>query len=953
MARRYCAFLLFLVFALTLSNCASTGKSPSPIAKASPPKHPLDQSEYRRFVLDNGIKVLLVSDPSFNKSAAAVDVAVGSLSDPKNRQGLAHFLEHMLFMGTEKYPQVDDYLTYIEKYGGARNAYTASEHTNYYFEINHEAFDGALDRLSQFFIQPLFTEEFTEREIHAVHSEFQKNLENDGWRKWRVQSSIYRADHPLNSFTIGSLETLEGIGRDELLDFHRTHYSANRMSLALLGKAPLDTLERQARTHFSPVENKDLAPLDYPPNYLDPKPTFRLLSIEPIKDLRSLELEFALPLSLRPHYGSKTLQLLGSLVGHEGKGSLLSLLKAEGLATGLSAGGSAVTHTFGAFSINVNLTPKGLEDYRQVVRHCLAYIALLNQQDYPAAYFDELKRKAHLDELYTNRGEGARYAERLASQARAYPLEVAERVNFIYAQQDPDFYRQILSYLRPDNLLVTLLAKGVPTDSTEHYFGTAYSYAEDSAFYQTLLKLDSHPQLHLPNPNPFMPRQAAVPNRSINPDVVPTKILAEEGVVLYHAQDFEFLRPKISLKYKLRFPADKMDLRFKVLLDTYTDCVKESLNELSYPANLAGLGYSFASGYEGVYFTVGGFDESAPRLFDSVLDHMQNLRLDQTRFEAIKDGIVRNLKNFDKQDAWRLAQFYNGQVYNAKTFHPTERLAIAEGLTLADIQAFAAQLYDRVFIEALAHGNITDQTAIELTRRLQTRLGITPIPEAAAFGQTYLSQPSAESLLRVEQLGVNNSCFWREYYAGAATYKNRAIALILENFLRGPFFTEMRSKQQLGYLAWAGPDVARDNFLLYFIIQSGTHSADVVEDRADEFIATYPAQFRALPADNFAVLKASAAEELKKKAKSIGEKANKFNLQAFDYDGDFARDQNTLAALDKITQEEVAAFLDQALGAETRRMRTTLAFAKEHQAQRQVESSFADLAEWKKSRIYR
>ncbi|MCZ6633014.1 MAG: insulinase family protein, partial [bacterium] len=159
--------LLTLSIACTPASQLSTPpqQPPSPQAEQqqniAPPKHPLDKSEYRRFVLENGVKVLLVSDSRFNKSAASVLVGVGSLSNPRNRLGLAHFLEHMLFLGTEKYPGVDDYGTYWKQNGGYKNAYTSSDHTNYYLEINHDAFEGALDRLSQFFIAPLFTETYT------------------------------------------------------------------------------------------------------------------------------------------------------------------------------------------------------------------------------------------------------------------------------------------------------------------------------------------------------------------------------------------------------------------------------------------------------------------------------------------------------------------------------------------------------------------------------------------------------------------------------------------------------------------------------------------------------------------------------------------------------------------------------------------------------------------------
>ena len=93
-------------------------------------KSPNDNREYRALVLKNGLKVLLVSDPSADKAAASVDVNVGTNSDPESFAGLAHFLEHMLFLGTEKYPAPGEYQEYIAGHGGSHNASTGYDYTN-------------------------------------------------------------------------------------------------------------------------------------------------------------------------------------------------------------------------------------------------------------------------------------------------------------------------------------------------------------------------------------------------------------------------------------------------------------------------------------------------------------------------------------------------------------------------------------------------------------------------------------------------------------------------------------------------------------------------------------------------------------------------------------------------------------------------------------------------------
>ena len=97
---------------------------------------PNDSREYGHLRLSNDMHVLLISDPSSDKGAASLDVYVGSYQNPQDRAGLVHFLEHMLFLGTEKYPQPGEYQSFISEHGGSHNAGTGLENTNYFFDID-------------------------------------------------------------------------------------------------------------------------------------------------------------------------------------------------------------------------------------------------------------------------------------------------------------------------------------------------------------------------------------------------------------------------------------------------------------------------------------------------------------------------------------------------------------------------------------------------------------------------------------------------------------------------------------------------------------------------------------------------------------------------------------------------------------------------------------------------
>ena len=178
-----------------------------------------DKRESKTFSLGNGLDILLISDPDVHRSAAALAVGVGHLHDPVEKQGLAHYLEHMLFLGTKKYPEVGSFKKFLDEHSGGSNAYTAGAITNYFFQVSHEGFNIALDRFSDFFKAPLFDKTYSEREVKAVNNEHQKNKLNDGWRGNFVSQQISEPGHPLTKFGTGNKDTLSGDNRPALLGF--------------------------------------------------------------------------------------------------------------------------------------------------------------------------------------------------------------------------------------------------------------------------------------------------------------------------------------------------------------------------------------------------------------------------------------------------------------------------------------------------------------------------------------------------------------------------------------------------------------------------------------------------------------------------------------------------------------------------------------------------------------
>ncbi len=114
------------------------------------------QQQIRRIRLNNGMEAYLISDPLAPTSSAALSVRKGYWDDPDDIPGMAHFVEHMLFLGTEKYPKEGEFHTFVQENHGLTNAFTSNDHTCYGFNIAHAAFTEGLDRFAHFFIHPLF-----------------------------------------------------------------------------------------------------------------------------------------------------------------------------------------------------------------------------------------------------------------------------------------------------------------------------------------------------------------------------------------------------------------------------------------------------------------------------------------------------------------------------------------------------------------------------------------------------------------------------------------------------------------------------------------------------------------------------------------------------------------------------------------------------------------------------
>ncbi len=892
-----------------------------PVGAVEVIKSPNDDRSYRYLSLENGLRVLLVSDPAADKAAAALTVGVGSNSNPPDRPGLAHFLEHMLFMGTKKYPAVDDYSEFIRRHGGSDNAFTAGNQTTYFFDIQPDALEPALDRFAWFFIAPLMDARYVEREKHAVESEYRLKIKDDERRIAAAKKQGFNPASPWSRFAVGNLETLADRPgrpvREDLLAFYRRHYSAGIMGLAVVGREPLDRLEQWVREKFSAVPDRGARRFRPTPEQRIYGPDRLPLQVSavPLKKLHRLELNFPLP-SAKRWYRERPLFYLAHFIGDEGPGSLHAVLRKKGWLTTLTASGQNLDDEEALFTVQMELTEAGMDHLPEILQAFFAYLERMRESGVAEWRFRELQRKKALDFRFREKGEPADYAVELSARLLDYPPAEVLTAGTLLERYDPDLIHGYLERLRPDNMAVTLVAPDLPADRVERWYGVRYALGRP-------IEVASAPadwlaELSLPPPNPFLPENVEL-KRVADPSPVPRPLTETAGATLWFQNDTEFGVPRGAFAASLELPLATADARGAAALELLLRLVEDRLNEYAYPARTAGLGYSLERTGKGLLLMVYGYDDKQPVLLDRLLDALTEARFDSERFRVLKDELARDLANKALDRPFRQVLEALDHALMTPSWSWRERLAALEGIDREALEAFARHLFDRAELKVLAHGNFTAEEARAMERRLRRRLlahaRLEPVPDP----RVKRLEPGRSERLRVQV--DHPDAVVAVYYQGQdRSLEEKARWRMLAQVLRSPFYTELRTEQQLGYVVAVVPWEKERLPGLLFLVQSSAEPAQEVERRIDAFVADVAARLEAMDDDTFATHRAGLSARLKEKDRNLLDRTLRYldNLERERYGFDYRR--KLAEAVEQVEREALIAFARDRLGPQARRM---------------------------------
>lgn len=819
-----------------------------------------DDSSYSLLRLPGGLTCLLSSFPPPppgsppRKSAVAICVGSGSFDDPYDLQGSAHFLEHLVFMGSRNYQGEDDFMDFVKRSGGSMNAATYREYTVYHVETDSSFAEESLSRLSDMVFFPLLREESIRKEVSAVENEFQTSLPNDSFRAAWATRSVYRRGHPYRNFFHGDRRSLsrfgeagEGEVRESLLSFHSSHYVSGNISCVVSAPFPLPTLRSWAERLLSPAP---CGPRHRRGGVGSPLVGVRLPLCVDVRSDSSptfVSLEWTLPPDPEDAVSGVGACVMAAL-GDEGEGSLLSDLRERGIALDLF---SDVEHTqLGTQAqITLRLTPLGLSSLPSSLEKVFARLGSVRRET------------ASLRRFWGERASCAREAFRWREREGAsdFVHEAARRlmrdgVGEKFALVDEPLYDSFdegkaslfCSSLSPSSVLVTLRRK-----CPVHEYGVREAWtgvpmrvlpfpsSVVEAWRRAFLSPPPLPFSPVPPPNPFLPSPLPASEGKASPLSLSSW---EEEVRCWWGSSGR-PSPRLWIEVQLCWGGASSSLSSSTLSLLCASWSEAAGREFAYSASSAGASFSLLPFGGGVRLSCSGFPDQSLSLARRGVDLLLTLPLPRpSSFLRLRRKAIESA-SAARRDAMSVLRSESSSLLSGDAWSLSDQESALGEASLEGASFAAEGVVMRSRVDVVAYGERAREAAEEVGNAMRegrrVKRGKTERREGAGAskgrrsalrweeggGKTVARTEGRDcSFHRARSLSINGKmqgcCLF--YDVGEGSVPTRALCAALSHSLRTHLFNVLRTEKGICYYVGATPTELDDRSLLVVSILSST-----------------------------------------------------------------------------------------------------------------------------------
>jgi predicted Zn-dependent peptidase len=313
--------------------------------------------------LPNGLRVVTTEVPTAQSVSVNLFVGVGSRGETPRTNGVSHYMEHLLFKGTERRPDPILIAELIEGAGGVLNAYTSKELTCYWNQVPYDRMALAMDVLADMYQNSLLDKKEIERERTVVQQEIRRAHDQPGAWASELLSRATFGDQPIGWPIAGTLETVDGMQRDDFAQHVATYYAPSNSVLSIAGNTTHGEVMRLAGEHFGGVQDKS-APA--PPPAVEGFPDERVVVEK--RDIAQCNMGIAMYGLPRMDPDRYALQIMNTVLGRGMSSRLFREVREKrGLAYSVGSGASRYSD-IGTVGVSAGVTLEHLEEATQVIR---------------------------------------------------------------------------------------------------------------------------------------------------------------------------------------------------------------------------------------------------------------------------------------------------------------------------------------------------------------------------------------------------------------------------------------------------------------------------------------------------------------------------------------------------------------------------------------------------------
>lgn len=208
---------------------------------------------YEKMTLENGLRVILAPMKETQTMTVLMMTGTGSRYETRKQNGLAHFLEHMFFKGTQKRPTSLSISEELDAVGGDYNAYTSKDRTGYYAKVDARHADTALDVVSDIFLNSKIDQEEIDRERGAILQELAMYEDSPRRKVGDLFEELLYGDTPLGWEIIGTKENIKNFKRADFMKYLKQHYIASNVVIGIAGKFDVAKVKKEIEKLFQDI----------------------------------------------------------------------------------------------------------------------------------------------------------------------------------------------------------------------------------------------------------------------------------------------------------------------------------------------------------------------------------------------------------------------------------------------------------------------------------------------------------------------------------------------------------------------------------------------------------------------------------------------------------------------------------------------------------------------------